>query len=201
MCAVSALWTLIPAKPFAQAKQRLSPVLSAEERAALCAQMLARTIATVRSVVGAQHIVVVSTDAGVARCARRAGADHVHAAPCQGLNAELSDAAARVPPNAPMLVLHADLPHLMADDVAAMLAADAPVVLAPDHLGRGTNALLHRHRERFFAFGIDSFAQHMQLARDRGLSVARIDRPGLAHDVDQPADWARLHADEPLFSV
>ncbi|MFE6237402.1 2-phospho-L-lactate guanylyltransferase [Cellulosimicrobium sp. NPDC057862] len=49
------------------------------------------------------------------------------------------DAAARGPVR--LLVAHADLPALTPADVAALLAEDAPVVVATDRRGEGTNLL------------------------------------------------------------
>ncbi|WP_415297040.1 2-phospho-L-lactate guanylyltransferase [Cellulosimicrobium sp. SJTW-1] len=50
------------------------------------------------------------------------------------------DAAARGPVR--LLVAHADLPALTTADVAALLAEDAPVVVATDRVGAGTNLLV-----------------------------------------------------------
>lgn len=189
---MSALHTLIPAKAFREAKQRLAPVLDAAAREALSARLLARTLRTVRAAVGEQPIVVVATDPEVAAFALRHGADTIHAASEAGLNQELSHAAVLVAPDCPVLVIHADLPDLDAADIRALLATAAQVVIAPDHAGTGTNALVQRQRERFFAFGPDSCARHLELAQQRGLTAERIERPGLANDLDSAADWSRL---------
>src|SRR5207249_2798221 len=90
------------------------------------------------------------------------------------------------------------LPEVGAADVAALLAAgaalDGPgVALAPDHSGRGTNALLLRPPTAIVPrFGPDSFAAHRWAALAGGLPARVVMRPGLAADVDTPRDLARL---------
>lgn len=192
--------TLIPAKAFCQSKQRLAGLLSAHERARLSASLLTRTIGTARIALGTQPIVVVTSDPGVAQTALAAGADQVFRPNCEGLNPHLAEAAAAVPAllglpaTFPLLVLHADLPTLAAADLTALCNAQRPVVIAPDHTGTGTNALLHRTAERFFAFGSGSCPRHTAEATRRGLTATHIHRPGLAHDLDDPTDWARMGA-------
>jgi 2-phospho-L-lactate guanylyltransferase len=47
------------------------------------------------------------------------------------------------------------------------------------------------------SFGEGSFERHQRLASDAGLPVAVVQRPGLALDLDTPADVARLLALSP----
>ena len=186
------LWTLIPAKSFRDAKQRLAPILNEDERARLSAALLAHTIRTARAASGAQPIVVVAADAAVAETALAAGADRAFVPKASGLNPQLAEAAATVPPADPLLVLHADLPLLTPADVTVLVETAGAVVIAPDHAGTGTNGLLHRTADRFFAFGADSYALHQAEAAARNLAPAVVRRPGIAHDLDEPADWQHL---------
>lgn len=186
------LWTLIPAKSFRHSKQRLATVLGEEARARLSAAMLARTVRTARAALGGQPVLVVTPDEEVAEAARQAGADRAVMASSEGLNAQLAEAAALVPSGDALLVLHGDLPLLEAGDLAAMAEEQAPVVIASDHAGTGTNALLLRTPDRFFAFGPGSCARHREEAQARGLAPAFVRREGLARDLDEPADWERL---------
>jgi 2-phospho-L-lactate guanylyltransferase len=67
------------------------------------------------------------------------------------------------------------------------------VVLAPDRAGAGTNALLVRPPQALpFAFGPQSCARHVDLARERDLEVMFYRAPGTAFDVDRPEDLAEL---------
>lgn len=185
---------LIPAKAFTRAKQRLSPVLDAAERAALAAAMLTRTIAVAKEAFGDASLRVVTPDAEVGRVALLAGADAVVQVADSDLNAELEEAARQAPDRQDLLVLHADLPLLCPQDLVALAAHRAPVVIAVNRHGDGTNALLLRDGARFFAFGPESCARHRQAAAARGLEAVVVRSPGLSHDLDEPDDWRLLSA-------
>jgi len=66
--------------------------------------------------------------------------------------------------------------------------AEPPI--AADKTGRGTNALALRPPDVIdFRFGVGSLAAH--IAQADGLPLSVVDRPGLAFDLDTPADLAR----------
>lgn len=188
------IWTLVPAKSFAQAKSRLSPILNTEQRIRLSVALLTRTLRVVGEALGTERLQVVSDDAEVFALARSldiAGFD----ASASGLNAQLAEAAAKVPADARVLVLHADLPTLQAADLHALEAVSAAVAVCPDRHDLGTNALLQPNGRGNFQFGSDSFQRHCQAAACEGAEAAIVRRPGLALDLDTPADWRRCWAD------
>jgi 2-phospho-L-lactate guanylyltransferase len=84
------------------------------------------------------------------------------------------------------LVIHADLPLLSVDDIAALLTGDgASSAIAPDRHGSGTNALaLVEPRGFDFAFGPNSFTRHCVAARGARI----VTRLGLGLDIDTAAD-------------
>jgi 2-phospho-L-lactate guanylyltransferase len=94
-----------------------------------------------------------------------------------------------------LVVLHGDLPNLAVDDVQALVAAvpgPPGVAIAPDRAGSGTNGLALRPPTAIgFRFGAGSFERHRRDAADREIGVALVERPGLAFDLDTPADLAR----------
>jgi 2-phospho-L-lactate guanylyltransferase len=94
-----------------------------------------------------------------------------------------------------LVILHGDLPNLQADDVAALVDAllqAGGVAIAPDRAGAGTNALALRPPDAIpFRFGIGSFAAHVAEAEATGTPLVEVHRPGLAFDLDTPADLAR----------
>lgn len=184
--------TLIPAKSFSDAKQRLSAVISPQERAAIARNLLNRTLRTVRTAVGESPIMVVTDDAAVAEAAQTAGADYGFVSEQEGLNGQLSHASLYAPSSADLLVLHADLPLLVEDDLHILLRSQTPVTIAPDRRGVGTNALLLRNGVRYFFFGEDSAARHRQGARLAGVMCDEVQREGLSFDLDEEADWRDL---------
>jgi 2-phospho-L-lactate guanylyltransferase len=95
-----------------------------------------------------------------------------------------------------LVVLHGDLPNLSPDDVRALgdalPEAGGGVALAPDRAGIGTNGLAQSPADAIaFGFGMGSFIRHRAAAEEAGLPLVVVERPGLAFDLDTPADLAR----------
>lgn len=116
----------------------------------------------------------------------------------RGLDAALAAAGAGLPDRTASLVVAADLPRLTGADVDAVLAVDHEVVVAPS-AGGGTGGLLRRpHRRISTAYGADSAARHLALARAAGATHALVQRAGFLHDVDTAGDLTALHDAEGL---
>ncbi|MCG8416463.1 MAG: 2-phospho-L-lactate guanylyltransferase [Proteobacteria bacterium] len=94
------------------------------------------------------------------------------------------------------VVLMADLPTLAGDDIDRLITAmrQYDVVLAPDRHERGTNALgLDLPSRMPTCFGReDSFSCHLGRSWQHQLRVWVERSPGLAFDVDVPADYREL---------
>jgi 2-phospho-L-lactate guanylyltransferase len=114
-----------------------------------------------------------------------------------GLNAGLDQARAEALDDDVdvLTVLHGDLPNLAPEDIDALVAAlptPRGVAIAPDRAGTGTNGLAQSPPDAIgFAFGAGSLARHRAAADEAGVPVRVVERPGLAFDVDTPADLAR----------
>jgi 2-phospho-L-lactate guanylyltransferase len=96
-----------------------------------------------------------------------------------------------------VVVLPADLPNIAAADIDGLVGAGrvGGFAIAPDAPGSGTNALCLVSALPFeFLFGPDSGRLHLQAARRMGLRPQVVRLPGLAFDVDSPADLLLLHA-------
>lgn len=176
-------------------KSRLAGVLDAAGRGRLVAA-LARHVVTTLLAADLDVLLVMADPAAapdlgaparLAVLAQPPGAD-LNGAVAHGRDVALSRGAAR------LLVLHADLPALSGDDVAALLAAPGPVALAGDRVGGGTNAvvLVPPRRDFVFRFGPASLAAHRAEAARLGLAALEVGGPGLATDLDTPQDWAAL---------
>ena len=94
-----------------------------------------------------------------------------------------------------LVILHGDLPNLGTDDVAALLDAlpeARGVAIAPDRAGTGTNGLALRPPDAIaLRFGVGSFVAHVAEAEAAGMALSEVHRPGLAFDLDTPADLTR----------
>lgn len=196
------LVALVPVKPFAEAKQRLAACLSPARRAALARVMLGDVLESLAAVPGLAGVVVVTADPAAAALARDHGARVLdEEQPVAGLNAAVSGAATHLARQgyAGLLVLPSDIPGVNSAEIAALIAAHPPgraVSLVPAHDGQGTNALIITPPEGLaFAYGEGSFAVHGERAAQAGLRVRRhpaASFPGIAEDIDTPADLARL---------
>ena len=185
---------IVPHRGLEAAKTRLAPILEPADRIELARKLLSRVLEVTRQ--ACPDVVVISPAAALAPIVATAGA-RLEVQRGLGLNAGLEQAraAALADGIATLAVLHGDLPNLAAADVAALLAAvpePRGVAIAPDRAGTGTNGLAMRPADAIgFAFGESSFARHRGAAEEAQLPAAVVSRPGLAFDVDTPADLLR----------
>lgn len=180
---------IIAARPFEEGKARLSAALSPAARAALNMRLFDHVL----TAAGPERCIVISRSPALLDRARAAGAIGL-AETGNDLNAALAQAA-QTAGEGPVLALSTDLPLLTPADIAAMIDAgtSADIVAAPDAAGTGTNALLMARPGLIpYSYGPGSFAVHREASLRSGLRFARIDRPGLAQDIDMPTDLARL---------
>lgn len=187
------LLALVPTRSPGSGKSRLAPGLDIEQRAALGTAMLGDVVDALRSS-PVDRVVVAASGERAAAAARELGVEVLPDPPgTDGLDAAVAAAAGRLP-RVGLLVVMADLPRLTANDVAALVAAPAAVVVAPTEDG-GTGGLLRRPGDVMpTAYGPGSGRRHAQEAGDRGLSVQSLHLPGFSRDVDT---WDDLTALEP----
>jgi len=196
---LTTLWTIVPVRGLAAGKSRLAPVLEAASRVALNRELLARTLAVVRTWSGTpRRCIVVSPCPDALALARNAGATGVsEGARAVGLNraARLGVARAVAQRATRVLVLPGDLPFISVEGLSALASAAEKhqIVLAPDRFRNGTNALLFETTTDFeFRFGPKSFAVHLAAAKRAKLTVCVVRRSDLQFDLDTPADLATM---------
>ncbi|HEX6129366.1 MAG TPA: 2-phospho-L-lactate guanylyltransferase [Candidatus Limnocylindria bacterium] len=185
---------IVPHRGLEAAKTRLAPILDPAEREALARTLLARVLAVVRE--ACEDVVVITPSEALRPIVEESGA-RLAVQRGMGLNAGLEQARAEAVADGVELlgVLHGDLPNLSPDDVRALLdavPAGGGVAVAPDRAGTGTNGLAQSPADAIvFRFGTDSLARHREAAAEAGLALQVVERPGLAFDLDTPADLAR----------
>jgi 2-phospho-L-lactate guanylyltransferase len=194
---------ILPVKAIDRGKTRLGGVLDDDARAALCRRFLGHVLDVACAFPGPADTIVVSADRRVLDAAEARGAHALGEAEDDDLNSALRRAtrfATSLGADA-VLVLPVDLPLVTAEDLLALATAGAPVVIAPDRRGTGTNALwLAPPGAIPFHFGEDSFTAHLAAARAAGLEAAIVHRPNLVLDVDTPDDyraWRTGHIAQP----
>jgi 2-phospho-L-lactate guanylyltransferase len=160
-------WTLvIPLKPLALAKSRLSEAADDAVRPALVLAFAQDTVAAALACPAVADVAVVTDDALAGRELSALGARIVPDAPGAGLNAALAHGAQAVRalrPESPVAALNADLPALRPTELDRVLtaAAEFPRAFLADAAAVGTTLLTaapgHALRP---AFGPDSRARH-----------------------------------------
>lgn len=222
---------VVPLRDGVSGKSRLAAVLDAGSRRRLVRVLARHVVTTLLAADGIDRVVVVTADPVFSRETLAGLAVEVLEQPADrpGLNAALeharevlatdagaagTGAADAVGPSNPrLLVAHADLPALTPADVSALLAEQAPVVIATDRYRSGTNLLLVPFETEVsslstagkvrnpglegevgfrFRFGVGSLAAHLAEAGARGLEASVVDRPGTAVDLDTADDWSQL---------
>ena len=192
---------LIPMKPLASAKSRLSPAVPDGRRQAAALFMLRRVLEAARGAVGAERCQVIGGDEAVRQTAEDAGCRW---APEQGhdLNSSLwlaMEECFQAGADA-VIFLPGDLPQVTPADIATVIAASLGLTMPAGVAARGsggTNALLMPTALAFRpALGESSFARHQALAQALGTTLVSVEAAGLSFDVDTPEDfeWAEEHA-------
>ena len=187
----------VPVKDLVNAKQRLVPVLGAEQRQALARAMLEDVLTVLREALPGR-VFVVTTDALVMEVAASYGAEclveHANRGHTEAIAFAQREALARGAER--FLTIPGDVPCVTRAEIEAVCAAaDEPVTLVPSLSGFGTNgAVLSPPDVMPLTFGEPSFDNHLRAARARGLATHVLPLPGLGLDVDGPADLALLLA-------
>lgn len=186
-----------------KAKSRLGAVLSSMQRRSLVRAMLTDVVNTLRHSENLADIYVMAGCADGAALAKALGAipvlDRDVAGHCINTRVAAWLKSAPLDPGAPVLILHADLPFLTAEDVAVILQARRrdEVIVATDELGVGSNAIaLVPGQLEEFAWGVGSAHKHAALCEEEGQACRVLRVAGAARDIDTPQ-----HLDAALAAI
>ncbi|MDF3145876.1 MULTISPECIES: 2-phospho-L-lactate guanylyltransferase [unclassified Streptomyces] len=185
-------WTLvIPLKPLARAKSRLSDTASDGLRPGLALAFAQDTVAAALASPAVKDVAVVTNDALAGRELGALGAHIVPDEPGGGLNAALAHGVAVVRssrPESAVAALNADLPALRPLELARVLdsAAEFPRAFLPDAAAIGTTLLAAAPgRDLLPSFGTNSRTRH----RESGAVELDLDQvDSVRQDVDTGAD-------------
>lgn len=196
------MWGVLPVKNFENAKTRLAPALSPEERRALfrlmvedvLAAMCASDLAGVLVLTNEPEAITLAGTYG-ARAEgepENLGQSEAVLRAMQILEAEGVSAAMQLP---------GDIPGVSASEINALIAAHTAkpspaMTIVQAHDFRGSNALAVSPPTLIpFHFGHDSFQPHLTEARAAGVEPEIVtDLPGIALDIDTADDLAKLLA-------
>lgn len=190
-------WIIVPAKSFALAKWRLSPLLIDSERAMLARTMLADVLNAATGVLGLRNIAVVTSSNDVAREAARMGALVIDDNEATGTNDAIKAGLAAIARHGEqcVVVLPSDVPAVLSEDISGLLVAAERgcVAIVPATRDGGTNALaISRPEQLEPCFGTHSFTRHVSAANQIGIKPKVVLNERLGLDIDQPGDLFRF---------
>jgi 2-phospho-L-lactate/phosphoenolpyruvate guanylyltransferase len=189
---------LVPIKNLADAKQRLSSILTPEERFALAQAMCQDVLQALADWQRRPSVAVVTSDPFARELAARLHFDII--ADDNSGETSAIEMATRVCKDRgaiSTLVVPADIPLIEAVELQKIVecAPATGALLVPDAAGRGTNAAWRSPADLFpLRFGNDSFLPHRAAAKATGLPCVVIELPSIARDVDRPEDLNELAA-------
>ncbi len=188
---------LVPVKNLAGAKQRLAVALDQPSRTALAQAMLYDVLTALHGWKNRPAVAVVSSDPYAVELASEYKFEIIPDAENPGETGAIEMATLLCVERgiASTLVIPADIPLIQAwelDEILQHAPAEGSV-LVPAGDGRGTNAAFRRPANLFpLRFGNDSFKPHHAAALATGKPCVVLNLPGIAVDVDSPADLQQL---------
>lgn len=193
---------VVPMKPLAQCKTRLSRVLGPQDRADITIGMLRRTLIAIRGA-DVDPCWVIGGDERIRNLARTLGATWM-----EDLGRNLNDTITRAFESARMrgvsaLYLPADLPFVKPSDIHQLIRSaqhQHNVTLSPARRDGGTNAILVPYDLiPYFRpeLGSNSFRKHVGTAARMGVSVAFYYSSGMGFDLDDGSDLEEYEHMEP----
>jgi 2-phospho-L-lactate guanylyltransferase len=202
----------VPVKDLVLAKHRLRALLGPARRQALMRTMLHDVLVQLTRVPDV-HVRVVTRDPAVRAVARAfPGVEIEPEGPRRGHTAAVRRAQRRAAREGArlFLTLPADVPCLTVAEVVRVIRLAARLgspgrpaaVFVPSRSGRGTNAAALVPPDALrLRFGEPSLQRHLARARAAGVRARVLRLPGLALDIDEPADLAAAAARRPATAT
>ena len=192
------MWAVIPFKRIQQAKQRLAPILSSEERKLLSLKMLEDVLeAAIASEVFDGILVATNCEEAVP-IIRRRGIHHLKTSEELGLNHAAREAADWLITNdhQKMCLFPADIPSVKATEFTHLVSCHSVckgMTIVPSRDKGGTNCLILSPPNLLpFCFGADSYLKHLRKGLELNLPCQAKSLKGIALDVDTPSDLRAL---------
>ena len=188
---------LVPVKNTAAAKQRLASILNQPCRTKLAQAMLTDVFTTLHEWKHRPNVGIVTGDPYAMELAAEFDFEVIPDFENSGETGaiEMATQVCVERGEESTLVIPADIPLIQAwelEEIYKQAPAEGSV-LVPAGDGRGTNAALRRPANLFpLRFGNDSFKPHHAAAQGTGKTCVVLTLPGIAVDVDNPADLQQL---------
>lgn len=200
---MTGVWAAVPVKSFTGAKQRTARVLNAARREKLAATMLEDVLVALAGAARLAGILVSTVDPVAAGLGRRYGARITTEGALDGHTGAVNGMARVLTGEGrgALLTIPGDVPLITSAEVDAVIAAALPApsfTIVPSHDELGSNGVLCAPPCGVpLRFGDDSFFPHLAAARAQGIEPTVVRLPGLALDIDHPADLRAFMAARP----
>lgn len=188
---------LVPVKNTSTAKQRLASVLDQPSRTRLAQAMLHDVVVALHEWPHRPAVGIVTSDPVAMKLAAEYRFEVIPDPDNPGETGAIEMATRWCMERGEdsTLVIPADIPLIQGWELEEILkhAPEEGAVLVPAGDGRGTNAAFRRPANLFpLRFGNDSFKPHHAAAQATGKPCIVLQLPGIAVDVDNPADLQQL---------
>ena len=192
------MWAVIPVKQISQAKQRLSKILSSEERRNFFSAMLEDVLSMMVKIDFFEKIILATNCPHAISIAGRHSITHFETGPDDGLNQAAGETVNHLLENGirDMFLIPADIPLITEEEINSAIKAhpSAPsLTIIPSRDKLGSNCLLLSPPSRMpLKFGPDSYFRHLEIAKSNGLKINPMELPGFGLDIDEPKDLFQL---------
>ncbi len=191
---MSDVWACVPVKEFTGAKQRLSSLLSPQQREILAETMLEDVLEALSGAARLAGIMVNTVDPRAATLAERYGARVVSEAARDGHTGAVNGMGRVLAAEGKgaLMTLPGDIPRVSAWEIDAVVSScrEAPsFTIVPAHDELGSNAVICAPPFAVpLRFGDDSYFPHLVAARRQGIEPTIVRLPGIGLDIDHPVD-------------
>ena len=186
------MWAIVPIKTFDRAKQRLSNVLTEEERRGLMLAMARDVITSLSRCKELTGILIVSRAREADSLAAAFATERFSESPDASLAEALTQATHHLVANfnaKGILVVPADVPGIEAEEIDLLIRSNPGVTIMPDSENIGTNGLISSPPLAIpYIFDGKSFKPHVDSAYSNNLSPKIVPASRFALDIDIPED-------------
>ena len=192
------MWAVVPVKDLAGAKERLTPVLNADERRDLFHAMLSDVLQALANAPSLEAVALITRDPAAEALAKKFGAEVIAEQQNSGQTAAVAHGISQLMARgiADIMQVPGDVPLATASEFEQVIAAHLPapamtIVPARDQLG--SNCVICSPPDSVpLSFGDNSFFPHLDAARRAGIQPTICPLPGLGLDIDTPDDLEAL---------
>ena len=195
------MWAIVPIKTFDRAKQRLSNVLSEEERRGLMLAMARDVITSLSSCKELSGILIVSRAREADSLAAAFATERFSESPTANLAEALTQATLHLVANfnaKGIVVVPADVPGIGAEEIDLLIRSNPGITIMPDSDNIGTNGLISSPPLAIpYIFDGKSFKPHVNAAYSKNFSPKIVPASRFALDIDLPEDLLRVMQEAP----